>query len=219
MFDAVLFDLDGTFADTAPDLGAALNRMLREEGRDEVPIPVLRPYASHGVRGLLGVGFGVSPHDARYRELAARFLAYYAQGLCVHTALFAGMAETLDALADAGLPWGIVTNKRQRYTLPLLDALGYARRCACMVSGDSAPRPKPAPEPLLLASRLLRVEPVRCLYVGDDERDMQAALAARMTAVAAAYGYLGAGAPVEKWEAHRIIAGPKDVLGLVGLSG
>ncbi|HCX34911.1 MAG TPA: phosphoglycolate phosphatase [Rhodocyclaceae bacterium] len=219
MVEAVLFDLDGTFADTAPDLGAALNRMLREDDRPEVPIPVLRPYASHGVRGLLGVGYGVSRQDERYGELTGRFLDYYAQSLCVKTALFAGIPETLEALRCSGLRWGIVTNKRQRYTLPLLDSLGYARTCGCMVSGDSAPRPKPSPAPLLLASRLLGVEPERCVYVGDDARDMEAARAAGMHAVAAAYGYLGAGAPIEDWQADRIIAAPRELLELVGLAG
>lgn len=217
MPEAVLFDLDGTFADTAPDLGAALNRMLREDERVEVPIPALRPHASHGVRGLLAVGFGISQQDARYGELASRFLGYYAQRLCVDTALFDGILETVDTLDRAGLRWGIVTNKRQRYTLPLLHALGLDRRCACIVSGDSAPRPKPAPEPLWMASRLVAVEPARCIYVGDDARDMQAARSAGMVAVAAAYGYLGAGVPIEDWEKDRIIDAPQEVLELVGL--
>lgn len=217
MPEAVLFDLDGTFADTAPDLGAALNRMLREDHRVEVPVPVLRPHASHGVRGLLAVGFGISQQDVRYGELASRFLEYYAQRLCVDTALFDGILETVDTLDRAGVRWGIVTNKRQRYTLPLLRALGLAHRCACIVSGDSAPRPKPAPDPLWMASRLVAVEPARCIYVGDDARDMQAARSAGMVAVAAAYGYLGATVPIEQWEQDRIIDTPQEVLELVGL--
>jgi len=215
MPDAVLFDLDGTFADTALDLGEALNRLRREDDLDDLPISFLRPHASHGVRGLLRAGFGISQEDTRYTQLATRFLEYYANALCARTVLFDGIEALVDALEVEGIRWGIVTNKLQRYTLPLMAALGLSRRPGCIVSGDSSPRSKPYPEPLFLAARLLDAVPERCVYVGDDLRDVQAARAARMTAVAAAYGYLGSAEPIECWGADRIIDTPGQILEVV----
>lgn len=205
MIEAVLFDLDGTLADTARDLGAALNRLRLEANQDVLPLDVLRPHASHGVRGLLGVGFGLQPADPQYAEKAERFLAHYESALCVDTTLFDGVDEVLDRLEAEGVAWGIVTNKRQRFTLPLLERMGMVRRPGCIVSGDSAPRPKPHADPLLLASRLLGVAPQACIYVGDDHRDMIAAQAAGMTPVAAGYGYLGSAAPIGEWGAAHIL--------------
>lgn len=215
MTDAVLFDLDGTFADTALDLGEALNRLRRENELDELPISYLRPHASHGVRGLLRAGFGMSSDDARYPEFSARFLDYYASALCARTVLFDGIEALIDGLEAGGVRWGIVTNKLQRYTLPLMAALGLSRRPGCIVSGDSSPRSKPHPDPLLLAARLLDAVPERCIYVGDDLRDIQAARAASMKAVAAAYGYLGSAEPIERWGADRIVDAPGEILDLL----
>jgi phosphoglycolate phosphatase len=215
MIDAVLFDLDGTLADTAADLGAVLNRLRREAGRAPLPPETIRPHVSKGVRGLLGVGFDLAPGDDRYTELHQRFLTCYGDSLCVATTLFEGVSELLESLEAENVKWGVVTNKTSRYTLPLMEALGLAQRAACIVSGDSSPRPKPAPDPLLLASILAGADASRCLYVGDDLRDMQAARAAGMGAIAAAWGYLGDGLPLEAWGADTIIQSPADVFGLL----
>lgn len=215
MIDAILFDLDGTLADTAADLGATLNRLRIEQGLKPLPAETIRPHVSHGVRGLLRVGFALAPGDAPYAELSQRFLARYAEALCVDTALFDGMAELLERLEGQGVKWGVVTNKTSRFTLPLLEGLGLARRAACIVSGDSTPRPKPAADPLLLACAIVGTPAQRCLYVGDDLRDIEAGRAAGMGTVAAAWGYLGDGPPLEKWGADTIIQSPAELLGLV----
>lgn len=215
MFEAVLFDLDGTIADTAPDLAGALNRLRHEDGLEDLPFEILRPVASNGVRGLLGVGLALTPDDPRYADYARRFLDRYLSALCVATTLFDGVPDLLDALERRDIPWGIVTNKQQRYTLPLLGQLGLAHRAACIVSGDSTPRPKPHPDPLLLACTTLDCRPEDCLYVGDDMRDVQAGRAAGMVTVAALYGYLGNAEPVEEWGADHHIRQPRDLLDLL----
>lgn len=217
MADAVLFDLDGTLADTAADLGAVLNRLLMESGRTPLPADAIRPHVSKGVRGLLGVGFDLLPQDGGYAELHRRFLAYYGESPCVETTLFDGVDEMLACLEAQKVPWGIVTNKTSRYALPVIETLGLIERASCIVSGDSSPRPKPAPDPLFLASAITRAAPAACLYVGDDFRDIQSARAAGMGAVAAAWGYLGDDLPLEKWGADAIIQSPADIVGLLGL--
>jgi len=216
VIEAVLFDLDGTLADTAPDLGAALNRLLVEEGKASLPLELTRPHTSNGVRGLLGAGFGCAPGDAEYAEFARRFLDHYESALCQGTLLFPGIAELLAELDERGVRWGIVTNKTQRFTLPLIEGLGLRQRCACIVSGDTTPRAKPHPAPLLLACIAAQVPPARSLYVGDDLRDIVAGRAAGMGTVAAAYGYLGVEAPVASWQADAIVAQPEEILGLLG---
>lgn len=215
MIEAVLFDLDGTLADTAPDLGAALNRLLVEEGRHELPLSESRPYTSNGTRGLLAAGFGIAPGDVAYADLARRFLKHYENALCENTVLFSEVAELLDRLDVRSIRWGVVTNKPQRFTLPLLEGLGLRQRCACIVSGDSAPHPKPHPAPLLLACVAVQARPELCLYVGDDMRDVVAGQAAGMITVAAAYGYLGIEAPVNTWQADAIVNRPSEILGLL----
>ena len=216
MTEAVLFDLDGTLADTAADLGAVLNRLHNEAGHAPLPAETIRPHVSKGVRGLLGLGFALAPGNDGYAELHQRFLAYYGESLCVATRLFEGIAELLYSLDAQGVKWGVVTNKTSRYTLPLMESLGLARRAACIVSGDSSPRPKPAPDPLWLACAIAGAEPSCCLYVGDDLRDMQAARAAGMGAVAAAWGYLGIDLPLEEWGADTILGTPAELAGLLG---
>lgn len=212
---AVLFDLDGTFADTAPDLGAALNRLLREEGRAAVAADVFRPHTSAGTRGMLGIGFGLAPTDPAYPDLARRFLEHYAADICVHTCLFDGMAELVTQLERRNIAWGIVTNKPHRFTLPLMECLSYAQRAACIVSGDSAARPKPHPDPLVLACQIAKVAAQNCLYVGDDLRDIEAGRAAGMKTVAAAYGYLGTATSIDTWGADLIIQHPLELLNFV----
>lgn len=212
---AVFFDLDGTLADTAPDLGSALNQLLVEEGRQAMKMTELRRHVSAGTRGMLAVGFGLKPGDATYAELQQRFLALYEERLCADTRLFAGIDHLLARLEANDILWGIVTNKPQRFTLPLAEQLGLNRRAAAIVSGDSVPRPKPAPDPLLLACHIAGVPPERSLYVGDDLRDIQAARAASMRVIAAAYGYLGDGPPVAEWGADHTIADPLEILDLL----
>jgi len=209
---AVLFDLDGTLADTAPDLARALNRVRGAHGLAPMPLALTRSYTSSGARGLLKVGFGLNPGDATYEELKLQFLDFYAAEICVDTRLFEGMAELLDRLDRDRLPWGVVTNKAERFTLPLLQGLRLGKRAACVVGGDTTPRLKPHPEPLLHAAAVLNLPPSDCLYVGDDLRDVQAARAAGMRVLAANYGYLGDGGAIESWQADAIIEHPREVL-------
>ncbi|MBI5784853.1 MAG: HAD-IA family hydrolase [Rhodocyclales bacterium] len=212
---AVFFDLDGTLADTAPDLGGALNELLAEVGRPQLDMAVLRPHVSAGTRGMLGIGFGLTPDHADYPALAQRFLELYAARLCVGTRLFDGMAELLAELERRGIRWGVVTNKPARFTEPLMDCLLLTQRMAAIVSGDSAPKPKPAPDTLLLACEKAGVPPGLTLYVGDDLRDIQAAHAAGMRAIAASWGYLGDGLPIAEWGADATIAAPLELLNIL----
>jgi N-acetyl-D-muramate 6-phosphate phosphatase len=209
---AVLFDLDGTLADTAPDLARALNALLGEHGRPPVPSAITRPLTSSGARGMIQAGFGLTPASEQYESLKERFLDLYGAAVCVETRLFPGMAELLDALERLGVRWGVVTNKPDRFTRPLLDALGLGARAACIVSGDTAARPKPHPDPLLHASDALALDPAACLYVGDDVRDVRAARAAGMRILAAAYGYLGDDGDPHDWGADAVIDHPLEAL-------
>lgn len=214
MIRALLFDLDGTFADTAPDLGAALNRQRSERGLAPLPLAAIRPHASAGARGLLAIGFGLRPGDAEYEAMREELLAFYERALCVHTRLFAGVASLIDALDARGVPWGIVTNKPTRFTRPLLEALEVTHRTPCIVSGDTCAYAKPHPAPLLHGAELLGAAPAQCAYVGDDERDMLASRAAGMFAVVARYGYLG-GRPHTEWDADARIEAPEELLAFV----
>ncbi len=211
----VLFDLDGTLADTAPDLGAALNRVLEEEGLAPLPMEATRPVTSQGVRGLLRVGLGIGPDDINYQSLAQRVLKHYAAGICRHTRLFDGMPDVLATLESRGIKWGIVTNKHARFTEPLVDALGLMQRAACVISGDSAAHPKPHPAPLLMACERANVAPTHCIYVGDDLRDIQAGKAAGMRTIAAAWGYLGESEAIHEWCADHIAPTPETLLDVV----
>jgi phosphoglycolate phosphatase len=212
---AVLFDLDGTLADTAPDLGRALNRLRAEHGLEPLPIGVMRAHASSGARGLLKAGFGLTPESGGYNALRDRFLELYAENLCVDTRLFDGIPELLSRIEARPLPWGIVTNKAKRFTEPLLRTLAIGRRAACVVSGDSTPHIKPHPAPLLEAAMLLALPAGDCVYVGDDLRDVQAARAAGMRFAAAGWGYLGDGADPRTWEADAVISDPREILDLL----
>ena len=211
MFEAVLFDLDGTLADTAPDLGEATNILLRESGRPQRSLEYLRPYTSQGVRGLLRAGFGIEPGDPAYEALARRFLDIYATCLCADSRLFDGIPELLDALEAMHLRWGIVTNKRMRFTDPLVEWLQLAPRTRCVVSGDTTAEAKPSPLPVLHACRLLACQPERALYVGDDRRDIVAGQAAGCLTVAASYGYLGDSGPPHTWGADLVIDHPAEL--------
>lgn len=211
MLEAVLFDLDGTVADTAPDLGNALNRLRLEENLPAVPLEILRPYTSQGVRGLLGRGFGITPEHGDYGRLSARFLEFYAGDICSETRLFDGIPELLDFLEGASIPWGIVTNKRTRFTTPVVAALGLAGRTACIVSGDTTAAPKPSPLPILHACGILGCRPEKTLYVGDDRRDVEAGKAAGTLTAVVSYGYLGDGGPPHTWGADWIVDHPLEL--------
>jgi len=210
--EAVLFDLDGTLADTAGDLAGALNRVRADKGLQAVPAAQLRAHASAGARGLLAAGLGVTPDHADYPALRDAFLAYYADGLVITTRLFDGVAEMLDALEARNVRWGVVTNKAHRYTMPVLEALGLARRAGAIVSGDTTAHPKPHPAPLLHAAETLGVAPSACVYVGDDLRDVVAGNSAGMSTLVADYGYLGESGSSEGWPATGWIAAPLGVL-------
>lgn len=215
-FDAVFFDLDGTLADTAPDLAAAANRLVIEHGMAPVAYEKLRPVASHGARGLIGAAFGKKPEDPEFPALRDTFLDYYEADIAVHTRLFDGMDAVLAKLEANGIRWGIVTNKIARFTVPLVDAIGLTPRASAVVSGDTTAHTKPHPAPLLHAAELSGVAPGRCLYVGDDLRDIQAGKAAGMATVSAAYGYCGDGEPPETWGADYLIRHPSELLPLIG---
>jgi phosphoglycolate phosphatase len=212
---AVFFDLDGTLADTAPDLGRALNRLRAERGLEPLPLGIMRAHASSGARGLLKAGFGSTPESEGYDALRDRFLELYAQNLCVDTRLFDGIPELLSTIDARPLPWGIVTNKAKRFTEPLLRALAVDRLAACVVSGDSTAHIKPHPAQLLLAASLLSLPPADCIYIGDDLRDLQAARAAGMRFAAAGWGYLGDGIDPDTWGADAVSTDPRDVFKLL----
>ena len=215
----VLFDLDGTLVDSAPDLGAAVNRMRTGRGLAPLSDAELRPHASHGARGLIGAGFGITPAEPEYLSLRDEFLGYYHEALCVRTVLFPGVAALLDALETAGLPWGIVTNKATWLTLPLLDALQLRGRPGCIVCGDTTPRAKPHPEPLLAAAGILALPPMECVYVGDAERDVEAGNAAGMSTLVARYGYIRQDETPDLWPAHGHLDSAMELLSWLPLPG
>jgi phosphoglycolate phosphatase len=209
--DAVLFDLDGTLLDTAPDLAAALNALRVEEGDATLPVSAIRSHVSHGGAALVRLGFPQA-RDSEFERLRTRLLAIYRQNVARETQLFAGLGAVLEQLEAAHKPWGVVTNKPGWLTEPLLAALGLAPRAGCVVSGDTMPERKPHPLPLLHAARLIGREPGRCLYVGDAERDVLAARAAGMRMLIARYGYLGPADRPEEWQADGIIDRPEEIL-------
>lgn len=208
----VLFDLDGTLIDSAPDLAGAANRLRAEHGLAPLPLEALRPMVGSGARGMVGFAFGVKPGESRFEELRDAFLAHYEAGLLQSTRSFDGIEALLSALESAGTPWGIVTNKATRFTMPIVEGLGLARRAAVVVCGDTTPHSKPHPEPLFAAARAMGLPPESVVYVGDDLRDAQAAQAAAMPMIAATWGYLGLGEPVEAWGADVVADAPAAVL-------
>ncbi len=210
---AVLFDFDGTLADSAPDLGAALNRMRADRGLAAVPIETLRAYASSGARGLLRIGFDLGPEHPDYEPMREEFLANYRAAICVHTCLFPGITQLLSEIESRSMVWGIVTNKAIGLTTPLVAQLGLAERAGCVVGGDTTPHLKPHPASLLHAAVQIRVPPAECFYLGDDLRDIQAARAAGMRPIAVEYGYGGSGSDGPRsWNADAVIGAPIDLL-------
>lgn len=215
---AVLFDLDGTLIDSAPDLAGTGNDMRLARGLAPLPYEHFRPMVGAGARGMVGIALQVGPSDAGFTELRDEFLARYEQRMTQQTQVFEAMLPVLAALQAQGLPWGIVTNKAQRFTDPLVRALGLHARAAVVISGDTTPHAKPHPAPLLEAARQMALLPQHCIYVGDDLRDVQAGLAAGMGTVAAAWGYLGAGEPIAAWGADHVIETPGQLLNLLTMA-
>lgn len=214
---AVLFDLDGTLVDTAPDLGLALNMQRERHGLPALSQATIRPYASHGSRGLLGIGFDMKPEHSDFAAMRDEYLDLYDQVLTQSPVMFEGVGELLAAIENAGMRWGVVTNKPRRFTQPLMEAMGLVGRAACIVSGDDATRPKPHPDTLLLACDLAGTGPSSCIYVGDAERDIQAGRAAGMRTVVARYGYLDAQDKPESWGAEILIDSPRELTSFLGL--
>ncbi len=209
---AVLFDLDGTLIDSAPDLGAAADKMRTDRGLPSLPLSQYRPMAGAGARGMLGIAFGMTPEHPEFLAYREEFFVNYESAMTERTVIFDGVHDMIAALVRAGLPWGVVTNKSSRFTDPLTAAMPLFATAGAIVSGDTTPHAKPHPEPLFEAARRLQVDPARCVYVGDDERDIVAGLAAGMGTVAATYGYLGQQTDVSRWNAHLHIDSPPLLL-------
>jgi phosphoglycolate phosphatase len=214
-FQGVFFDLDGTLADTAPDLVAATNQLLLARNLAPMPYDFLRPYASAGARGLLEGAFGIEPEHPDFITLRDEFYGNYEKALMVDSKLFEDMEQLLDQMDQANLPWGIVTNKSERFTNPLVELMGLHTRSASTVSGDTTAYSKPHPEPILHAAKLAKVDPSKSLYVGDDFRDVVAGKAAGMKTVAAAYGYCGCKEPPEAWGADYLVNSPLELIQII----
>lgn len=212
---AVLFDLDGTLIDSAPDLGAAVDKMRVARGMSSLPLSHYRPMAGAGARGMIGLAFGWTPDHPDYEQLKEEFFVNYESCMTERTFAFEGVAQLIQELVDLKIPWGVVTNKSKRFAEPLTQAMPLFASAAVVISGDTTPHAKPHPAPLLEAAKRLGVDPTACVYVGDDERDIVAGHAAQMKTVAATYGYLGAQADVQRWQAHAQIDSPEQLLKLL----
>jgi N-acetyl-D-muramate 6-phosphate phosphatase len=208
----LLFDLDGTLIDSAPDLAGAANAMREARNLPPLPLAALRPMVGSGARGMVGAALGVKPGDPDFDALRHEFLERYQAALLIHTAVFADMLPVLDRLEAEGRPWGIVTNKAMRFTQPIVEGLHLHSRAAVVISGDTTPHSKPHPAPLLEAARRAGIDARQCVYIGDDQRDIQAGHAACMTTLAAAWGYLGQGEPIYAWGAQAILDRPAALL-------
>jgi 2-phosphoglycolate phosphatase len=216
--DAVLFDLDGTLIDSAPDLAGAANDLRAQRGLEALPYEALRPMVGAGARGMVGVAFGVRPGEDGFEPLRDAFLARYAERMLERTRVFDAVEPVLRTLSAAGVPWGIVTNKITRYAEPVVRGLGLDARAGVLISGDTTAHAKPHPEPLLEAARRLGREAARCVYVGDDLRDMQAGRAAGMATLAAGWGYLGQGEHIDAWGADAVLKEPAQLLNWLRLA-
>ena len=212
---AVLFDLDGTLIDSAPDLGAAADKMRTDRGLPSLAYELYRPMAGAGARGMLSVAFGFTPDHDDFAEYREEFFQNYERRMTELTRIFDGVVEMIAALEQRGLAWGVVTNKSERFTLPLTAEMALFKNAKAIISGDTTPHTKPHPAPLFEAAKRLAIEPARCIYVGDDARDIEAGRAANMGTVAATYGYLGQNADTSKWGADAVISAPAALMGLL----
>ena len=210
--ECVLFDLDGTLADTAPDLAAALNSTLEHFGRPTLPFETIRPHVSHGGIALIRLGFNIEPGDANFETYRKFLLDYYLENICQHTRLFDGMDELLNHLEKQQIKWGIVTNKPSWLTDPLMLAMQLTQRAVSIVSGDTCEKNKPHPMPILFACEQASVHPRNCLYIGDAERDIQAGKAAGCTTVTALFGYIDDHDKPEEWQADHNINHPTELI-------
>ena len=216
---AFLLDLDGTIADTAPDLAAALNALLVEEGREPLEYETVRPFVSYGSPRLVRMGFGEGLSESDFERLKNRFLEFYRSQICQRTRLFPGISELLEIIEAVGLSWGVVTNKPGWLTIPLLTELGLMERAGSIISGDTLERSKPHPDPLLRAARDLDLDSGECAYIGDAQRDIEAGRAAGMFTIAVSWGYIPAGEDIHKWDAHRVLDAPHEILEYVPQQG
>jgi len=215
---AILFDLDGTLIDSAPDLGAAADQMRVARGMPSLPMADYRPYAGSGARGMLRVAFGMQPEDAQFPTMREEFFQNYERRMTQDTTVFDGVSDMLASIVARQLHWGVVTNKSKRFTEPLSRQMALFASAGAVVSGDTTPHAKPHPEPLFEAARRIGVDPQDCVYVGDDERDIIAGKAAGMHTVAAVYGYLGEKQSVAHWEADDVINSPHELLKRLNLA-
>jgi phosphoglycolate phosphatase len=216
--DAVLFDLDGTLIDSAPDLAGAANDLRTQRGLEALPYESLRPMVGAGARGMVGVAFGLRPGEDGFEPLRDAFLARYAERMLERTRVFDAVEPVLQMLSAAGVPWGIVTNKVTRYAEPVVRGLGLDARAGVLIAGDTTAHAKPHPAPLLEAARRLGRDAGRCVYVGDDLRDVQAGRAAGMATLAAGWGYLGQGEPIDDWGADAVLEEPAQLLNWLRLA-
>jgi phosphoglycolate phosphatase len=212
---AVLFDLDGTLVDSAPDLGAAADKMRTDRGLSAYPLERYRPMAGAGARGMLEIAFGMAAEHADFAAMKEEFFVNYENALTARTFAFDGVHELIAQLLARNIQWGVVTNKAARFTLPLTAQMPLFASAGAIISGDTTPHAKPHPEPVLEAARRMGVDPQRCVYVGDDLRDIIAGRAAGMWTVAASYGYLGKANEVEEWGAHANISKVAELLPLI----
>ncbi|MGF6211833.1 HAD family hydrolase [Comamonas sp. 4034] len=215
---AILFDLDGTLIDSAPDLGAAADQMRVVRGLPSLPMADYRPFAGSGARGMLRVAFGLHPEDEQFPVMREEFFQNYERRMTQDTTVFDGVSEMLANIVTRQLQWGVVTNKSKRFTEPLSRKMSLFATAGAVVSGDTTPHAKPHPEPLFEAARRIGVAPESCVYVGDDERDILAGKAAGMYTVAAVYGYLGEKQSVAHWQADDVIESPHELLKRLNLS-
>ena len=213
--DAVLFDLDGTLVDSAPDLGAAADKMRTDRGLPSLPLAQYRPMAGAGARGMLDIAFNITPAHADFLALREEFFVNYENSLTARSFAFEGVNELIAQILAKNLAWGVVTNKAARFALPLTAQMPLFASAGAIICGDTTPHAKPHPEPMYEAARRMGVLPSRCVYVGDDLRDILAGAAAGMFTVAATYGYLGKASEVDEWGANAAINAPLDLLPLL----
>ena len=211
----MLFDLDGTLIDTAPDMAASLNQILKEEGLDSLPLDVIRPHVSRGGLAMTKLAFDHHRNEDEIEPLRLRFLDYYLHNIADHSKLFSGFDTLLKSFEQQSILWGVVTNKPAWLTDPLMSALNLDQRSAVTISGDTTTERKPHPLPLLTAAEEININCEQCLYVGDDPRDIEAGNAANMTTVIAKYGYISAQAQLDSWMADNIIDHPQQILDLL----